>query len=262
MSSWADRPGASVETFAALLRRCVERGDEGSMSRILLGLSCGHLLLGDPGVAARYAEEGHLVAEQTGQAPQFGLLLFCRALVQAHLDALEEAMEIAGRDLALAIERGNDVAEMVNRRALGFACLTAGDADAAHRALGPLVERTRRAGIVEPGAVRFIPDDVEALISLGRLGEAARALDRFEEACRRTRRASGLAAAARCRGLHHAASGDLEAALAALERALRHHARVPIPFQRARTLLALGIVQRRARRTGAARASQGGPGGC
>jgi DNA-binding CsgD family transcriptional regulator len=255
MSSWADRPGASVEMFGALLRRCVERGDEGSMSRILFGLSCGHLLLGDPEAAARYAEEGHLVAEQAGQAPQFGLLLFCRALVQAHLGALEEAVEIAGRDLARARERGADVAEMVNRRALGFAYLTAGDDEAAHRFLGPLVERTHHVGVVEPGAVRFIPDDVEALISLGRLDEAARALDRFEEACRRTRRASGLAAAARCRGLHHAASGDPEAALAALERALRYHARVPIPFERARTLLALGVVQRRARRTGAARAS-------
>lgn len=46
-----------------------------------------------------------------------------------------------------------------------------------------------------------------------------------------------------------------EAVLGAFRRALRLHDRAPIPFDRARTLLALGAVQRRARRTGAARAS-------
>jgi DNA-binding CsgD family transcriptional regulator len=42
-------------------------------------------------------------------------------------------------------------------------------------------------------------------------------------------------------------------ALAGFERALAEHARTQDPFQHARTLLALGITQRRARQRGAAR---------
>ena len=43
----------------------------------------------------------------------------------------------------------------------------------------------------------------------------------------------------------HAAAGDLDAALTALERALREHDALPMPFERARTLLATGQVHRR-----------------
>jgi hypothetical protein len=58
---------------------------------------------------------------------------------------------------------------------------------------------------------------------------------------------------ARCRGLLEAAEGDLDAALASCERALEAHERMPVPFERARTLLIYGTVLRRARRRRAAR---------
>lgn len=56
-----------------------------------------------------------------------------------------------------------------------------------------------------------------------------------------------LAVAARCRALLAAARGDLDAALAALDTALVQHRRSDLPFDRARTLLVLGRLQRRAR---------------
>jgi DNA-binding NarL/FixJ family response regulator len=58
---------------------------------------------------------------------------------------------------------------------------------------------------------------------------------------------------ARCRGLLQAAEGDLEAALASCEQALEVHERMPVPFERARTLLIYGTILRRARRRKAAR---------
>ena len=63
----------------------------------------------------------------------------------------------------------------------------------------------------------------------------------------------GEASAGRCEGLILAADGDLGAAVSALERALTVHEQLPQPFDLARTLLALGAVQRRTRKRGAAR---------
>jgi DNA-binding CsgD family transcriptional regulator len=64
-----------------------------------------------------------------------------------------------------------------------------------------------------------------------------------------------LAVLARSSGLLRAARGDLEGAFASFEDALREHASTEEPFQHARTLLALGATQRRAKRRAAARAT-------
>jgi DNA-binding CsgD family transcriptional regulator len=93
---------------------------------------------------------------------------------------------------------------------------------------------------------RFVPDLVEALVACERLDEAEEHLLWFEANAARLERASGQAAAARCRGVLAAGRGDLAGALAELEHALQLHDRSPIPFDRARTLLALGVARRRA----------------
>ena len=58
---------------------------------------------------------------------------------------------------------------------------------------------------------------------------------------------------ARCRGLLLAANGDLPAAVVAIERAVEQHERVQRPFELARSLLALGVIRRRAKKKAAAR---------
>ena len=65
----------------------------------------------------------------------------------------------------------------------------------------------------------------------------------------------GAAIAERCRGLVAAAAGDIPAAVAALERALAHDESALRPFERGRTLLVLGRVQRRAKQKAAAKQS-------
>ena len=92
-------------------------------------------------------------------------------------------------------------------------------------------------------------------MALSRLDEAEEVLGWLEERGRALDRASALAAAARCRGLLAAARRDAHAAIAAFEDALHEHGRVTIPFEGARTLLALGSTQRRSKQKRAARVS-------
>jgi DNA-binding CsgD family transcriptional regulator len=109
----------------------------------------------------------------------------------------------------------------------------------------------------EPATIRFVPDEVEALVALGEIDAALAVLDWLELRARALDRASALAAAWRCRGLLAAGRGDHHAALAAFERALVEHDRVAMPFERARTLLALGASHRRAKQRAVARATLG-----
>jgi DNA-binding CsgD family transcriptional regulator len=100
---------------------------------------------------------------------------------------------------------------------------------------------------------RFLPDEIEALATLGETDMARRLLDHLEEQGRALERLWAMATGARCRGLLAAVEGDLEGALHALDEALGHHQRLPYPFALARTLLLKGEVERRAKRRAAAR---------
>jgi DNA-binding CsgD family transcriptional regulator len=117
----------------------------------------------------------------------------------------------------------------------------------------PGVAFARREGIVESAAIRFVSDQIEALIELDRPDDAIELLDWYEGNARRLERASTRAACMRCRGLLASQAGALDDALAAYEEALAWHGLVEIPLDRGRTLLALGAAQRRAKRRREAR---------
>jgi DNA-binding CsgD family transcriptional regulator len=103
--------------------------------------------------------------------------------------------------------------------------------------------------------VRIVPDAVEALLAVERRQEAALLVDELERCSAKSDRPWARATGARCRGLLQAATGDLAEAEASLEIAMCEHQRLPRPFERGRTLLSLGVVQRRRRRQRAARES-------
>ncbi len=136
---------------------------------------------------------------------------------------------------------------------LGLIDLFTGDYPAAAETLGPLVRRRQESGAGEPSA--FPPRElaIEALVAVGDLEEARVQLEWLEEAGRRRATPWPLAMGARCGGLLQAAEGDLEASLASCEQALKVHERMPVPFERARTLLIYGTILRRAKRRRAAR---------
>jgi DNA-binding CsgD family transcriptional regulator len=113
-------------------------------------------------------------------------------------------------------------------------------------------------GFGEPALFRFHGDAIEAKLTVGDRRQAQVLLEELEQVGAALQRAWVLAVAGRCRGLLCAVQGDPAAAYRALERALELHHRLGEPFEHARTLLALGSVQRRDRKKRAARASLDG----
>jgi DNA-binding CsgD family transcriptional regulator len=123
--------------------------------------------------------------------------------------------------------------------ALGFLELGLGDPEAAIAALATVEQITSDGELAEPWVFQSAPDLIEGLSRVGRTDRAWERLELLESQAETAGRISALAAAARCRGI---LAEDYESPF---EAALDLHARVPTPFERARTSLAYGERLRR-----------------
>ena len=235
------------------LDRAVSLGDQRALAAALCHLAELECRAGNWPLAMRYAAEGYECAEQLGREQEMSALLYARALLDGHLGRVEEAREEAERGIALSESCGDEVFRLQNLSVLGFLELSVGDAAAADRILRPLAAHLASSGWREPSISGELPNAIEALLELGELEEARRLLADLQDRASRIGSPWGEASAGRCEGLVLAAEGDLEAALAAYERALGVHERLPQPFDLARTLLAHGVAQRRAKQRRAAR---------
>jgi DNA-binding CsgD family transcriptional regulator len=226
------------------------------LGRILAEMVPYECITGALAGALAHADDCYELALATGQVSLLhAIALADRALVETYLGN-EPA---ARRDAAEARRAGAPLSALKAERtaswAMGFLELSLGNHAQAHEQLGPLVEGRRAAGIGEPGDVRYATDEVEALIGIGRLEEANALLAWFEGLAETSGRAYALAACERCRGLLHAARGEIDVALAALEASRTRYATIVDPFGLGRTLLATGSIQRRALHRRAARDS-------
>ena len=179
---------------------------------------------------------------------------FPLAVIAAHLGRIDEARSRSEGAAARAQAAGIRIAQSGHEWVLGFVELSLGDATAAL----PHLRRSfdlRNAFMHEPAMRVELGDLLEALIATGELDEADAILATWEPRAGALDRAWALAILARCRALLVAARGDLDAALACFERSIADHSRDLDPFSRARTLLAQGRTQRRAKKRGAARAT-------
>jgi DNA-binding CsgD family transcriptional regulator len=204
-------------------------------------------------IAARLANDALEIAVETGRSNFAGEILSLRAGIAAAMGHADRAREDGLESLSVCERLGDRWFELHARWALGFLELSLGDHDACHTWLEPLVRLTEEMGLEEPGAIPFVPDEVEALVALGELEAATRLTDRLERQGRALDRPLALATAARCRGLIMGASRELGLAEEHLARALSEHARVQQPFERARTLLIAGTIHRRNRKKRSAR---------
>jgi DNA-binding NarL/FixJ family response regulator len=264
--SCTDELDAARDCFLELERRAVDKGDEGSVPSILNHLTLIECLADRWDRAQAYAEDGYERAVESGQRPTQASILAKSALLAARRGDEGTARDRATRALAIAghvdfdparsgdvMARGGETAVW----ALGFLELSLGRPEEAHRLLGPMCGALLEAGVAEPGEIRCLPDEVEALVATESLDEAQVLVELLWRWSERVERQSVRAAALRCRGLLLERRDGPEEALASLEEAAETHERVPMRFERARTLLALGSAQRRSRQRKAARETLG-----
>jgi len=252
---WSGDLATAKTRFAELHDEAVERGDEHALPFILFHQARTELLLGNWTAARAYADEADGATVDSGQVGERPYSLLIVALVDAHLGLVDQAKERIEQALVPAEQLGVAPARIELLATRGFLQLSCGELAAADRTLEQVRELAEQYGIREPALFRHHGDAVEVKIALGRLDEARAQLAELDTLAERLDRPVLRAIAGRCRGLLAAAEGHLGAAYEPVERALELHPAAAQPFEEARTLLALGGIQRRDRKKRATRES-------
>ena len=203
--------------------------------------------LGDWDAADAAALQTFQLAEDVGHRHMAGWALTIRTRILAAQGRCEDGRAAAATALAIAESDQISTGLRFVHGALGFLELGLDRVDAAICELEKVERLTQGSGHEEPVIVPWAPDLVEAYARQGRAGDARRVLARLERQAVCNASPVAAAAAARCRGM---LDDDFEAAFAG---ALAFDDRRPMPFERARTLLAFGRRLHRARRRTAAR---------
>jgi DNA-binding CsgD family transcriptional regulator len=231
-------------------------GDDESRSGLSLHLAELEIKAGSFDAALAYAEEGLSIQEGSYAEEAQGSLSYVIALARAYQGDVPLARELAERGLARCEAQGDVLFGTMHRVVLGFLELSLGNHDEALDWTLPVADRFR-AGPIDPSAPHLacIPDAAEALVALDRLDEAEEVLDVWEAAGERFGRPRVRATAARGRALVAAARGDVDDAVGLAEASVDQLNELPLPFERARSLIVLGALYRRTRKKAAARAA-------
>jgi DNA-binding CsgD family transcriptional regulator len=232
----------------ALLEREYEQWrdrDEPRSSRALWGLAWIEFWAGRWELGAEHAARARDISVQYGiEMPQDQLPT---AVIAVHRGQLDLARKHSERGLDLAQEQfvGRPVQLMA---VLGLVARLGGDPSAAKKWFEKAEQRASELGWGEPSVRWWTADHAEVLLEDGRIDDAVRVVDVWETDAARVARSWVLAHVTRCRGLVLAAQGDVPRAASLLEQAVEQHENVGDPFGKARALLGLGVVRRRARK--------------
>jgi DNA-binding CsgD family transcriptional regulator len=238
--------------FATAHARATDRGDEETVEAVLFHSVRLECRAGNWERASVLANQVHELNALLDVGHRSGIGSLARALVAAHRGD-PSARALIEEAIAGFSGSGLTIWEIESRTLLGLLELSRGEAAAAVRELEPLPNRLMRMGYREPTHLQAVPNLVEGCIERGDVEAARPLLEWYEQQATSQGHPLALVQAARCRGLLAAAEGDTGEALTRFGTALASE--LPEPFEHARTLLARGIVLRRAKRRHDARES-------
>ena len=242
------------EAVASISADCDLRGEESeqiivAVHRVLIEIWRGNFTQASV-IAEDALERARLL---DGGLPLAGALTM-RAAVAAYVGRPDQARRDAEEARPAVRAAGAVFMTACHVITAGFLEVSLGNHAAALSALDPLLS-TFDPDSTEIYFASFIPDAVEALVALDRLDEAEPLVDALERNGNRLDRAWMLAVGARCRAMLLAARGDIHGAHVEAQAAMAHHDRLPMPFERARTQVLLGQLQRRQRQKESAAAT-------
>jgi len=242
--------------FAEEYVRATEAGDDKAVSRILIWTADADWRSGKLQRSISLASEAYEVAERNGDAQGRAGALAHIAAAQAIVGPLAEARSTI-EQAAVSAGSGNRYQNVFCRVVAALIASCAGDHAAVLHEVGALPDDLDAGGSRNPASRLWFcsGDEIEARLALGDVDLARRRVERLTERSQRSHWPRPLGIALRGRGLVLAAEGDLMGALAAFAASLAELEGIQAPFERARTLLSLGTVQRRAKQKRAARES-------
>jgi len=241
--------------FRLVRQQCIDGGVETDQNFVAINAVHNEIWRGDLAAATLLADDAMERAAHLGGFHHTAALVM-RARCAAY-SGKEEAARDAVREVLATVPLSECLiltgwAIMV----LGFLDVSLGNYEAALEALEPLLSTfAERRQATEIYVAEWLPDAIEALVGLGRVAEAEPLVEALEANGRRLDRAWMLAVGGRCRALLLGAQGHVDQAAEVAELALAEHDRLSMPFERARTLLVLGQLQRRQRHRSVAAAT-------
>ncbi len=223
----------------------VDRGHEGTVPMISFYLVWACVWRGDVDAAVAVGETSREVAFLNDDAAMQALALAATSLAYAVRGTTERARADADRSLLLMQQIHWTLGAIWPLWAAGLLETSLERHARVDALLRPIAEIITTMEDVDPILGSFLPEEVEALVSLGDVERAARYTAWLDRGASRLNRVWAAASAARCRGLIAAAGGEFDAALNELEDAAAQHRRADMPLELARTLLIKGQVHRR-----------------
>ena len=240
---YADELDEAQSRLLGLLAEARASADLSAIAYTLAHLPHIALWQGQISRAREFAEEHLDVAEQGSLAELARQARFNLGHVMAHEGRLDEAVDL----LVTARDTDTNWDQLRTSEALGFVALSRGDPVAAAGHLDRWYAVVSAMHLGEPGYSRSYLDYLQALVATGRLADALAFLDHLDGQVASSGRRSAGAIAMTGRAMVAAASGRVPEAVAAIEQACRWYDTSPLRFDRARTLLVAGRIQRRAK---------------
>jgi ATP/maltotriose-dependent transcriptional regulator MalT len=237
------------DELRAIRQRYLERGAESELMIGAFHSALAEIWRGDFAAASLVGDDAMARARQLDGDLPLSVALMIQAAAAAYAGD-EHAARRDAADALAAMQRCDSPALVTvwPTTTLAFLDVSLGNHAAALDILQPLLSAFETAPrATEIFVTPFLPDAAEALIQRGRLDAAQRLIEVLQDNGRRLDRPWMLALSTRCLAMLLAARRDVGEALDTAHRAMAEHERLPMPFERARTQLLLGELQRRHR---------------